>query len=95
MEKRSFKSYSKDLQAQVVTECIETGNYSAVSSKHGIPVTTIYGWIRRHKNKETNHRRKSFKNVEKELSDVKLENQILKELLKKATNSGSKIRGKP
>jgi transposase-like protein len=84
MQTRSSKSYSEELKEQVVKECIETNNYAAVSSKHDIPVTTIYGWIRRHKNKQKKDSRRNVKELETELKDVKLENDILKELLKKS-----------
>ncbi len=78
------KSYSEEQKGQVVKECIETNNYAAVSSKHNIPVTTIYGWIRRHKNKQKKESRRNVKELQAELKDVKLENEILKELLKKS-----------
>jgi len=84
MQARLSKSYSEELKAQVVKECIETNNYAAVSSKHDIPVTTIYGWIRRHKNKQKKESRRNVKELEAELKDVKLENEVLKELLKKS-----------
>ncbi len=76
--------YSEGQREQVVKECIETNNYAAVSSKHDIPVTTIYGWIKRHKNKQKKENRSNVKELEVELKDVKLENRILKELLKKS-----------
>ena len=88
MQTRLLTRYSEEQKAQVVKECIETNNYASVSSKHDIPVTTIYGWIRRHKNKQKKESRKNVKELEAELKDVKLENEILKELLKKATNFG-------
>jgi transposase-like protein len=84
MQTRLSKSYSEELKEQVVKECIETNNYAAVSSKHKIPVTTIYGWIRRHKNKQKKKSKRNVKELEAELKDVKLENEILKELLKKS-----------
>lgn len=84
MQRRLSKSYREELKGQVVKECIETNNYAAVSSKHDIPVTTIYGWIRRHKNKQKKESRRNVKGLEAELKDVKLENEILKELLKKS-----------
>ncbi len=84
MQTRSSISYSEEQKEQVVKECIETNNYAAVSSKHDIPVTTIYGWIRRHKNKQKKDSRRNVKELETELKDVKLENNILKELLKKS-----------
>lgn len=84
MQRRLSKSYSEELKEQVVKECIETNNYGAVSSRHDIPVTTIYGWVRRHKNKQKKESRRNVKELEAELKDVKLENEILKELLKKS-----------
>ncbi len=84
MQARLPKSYNEELKVQVVKECIETNNYAAVSSKQDIPVTTIYGWIRRHKNKQKKESRRNVKELEAELKDVKLENEILKELLKKS-----------
>ncbi len=84
MRTRLSKNYSKELRDQVVKECIETGNYGAVSSKHDIPITTIYGWIKRHKSKQKKDSRKDVKELEVELKDVQLENRILKELLKKS-----------
>ncbi len=84
MQTRLSKSYREEWKGQVVKECIETNNYAAVSSKHDIPVTTIYGWIRRHKNKQKKESRRNVKELEAELKDVKLENEILKELLKKS-----------
>ncbi len=77
MQTRLSKSYSKELKEQVVKECIETNNYAAVSSKHDIPVTTIYGWMKSYKNKQ---KKESKSNVK----ELKLENEILKELLKKS-----------
>jgi transposase-like protein len=47
MRARDLKSYSEELKQQVVKECIETKNYGAVSRKHDVPITTIYGWIKR------------------------------------------------
>ena len=78
------KSYSEELKEPVVKECIETNNYGAVSNKDEIPVTTIYGWIKRHKNKKKKESKKKVKESESELKDLKLENEILKELLRKS-----------
>jgi transposase-like protein len=84
MQTRLTKHYDKELKVQVEKECIETNNYAAVSSKHDIPVTTIYGWIKSHKNKQKKQSRSNIKELEFELKDVRLENRILKELLKKS-----------
>jgi len=84
MKKGLLKSYSNELKEQVVKECIETNNYGAVSNKHEIPITTIYGWIKRHKNKKKKESKKRIKESDSELKDLRLENEILKELLKKS-----------
>ncbi len=84
MRTRLSKSYSRELKEQVAKECIETNNYAAVSSKHDIPVTTIYGWIKRHKNKQKKESQSNVNELEAKLKDVKLENRVLKELLKKS-----------
>lgn len=84
MERDLLKSYSAELKEQIVKECIETKNYGAVSSKHEIPITKIYDWIKGHKKKKKNASKKSAKRSEIELKDLQLENKILKELLKKS-----------
>lgn len=81
---REAKSYSKEFQVQVLKECLETGNHIIVAKKHKIPASTVYGWLRRYKNKDKTKKDKTVKTLEKELADTKLENRILKELLKKS-----------
>jgi transposase-like protein len=51
-EIKSDLGYSKEFKSQVLKDCFETGNYSSVAKKYGIPPTTIYGLKRREKNKE-------------------------------------------
>ena len=46
-------------------------------------MTTVYTWIRTDKNQNRIQNNKEQKALKKELEDVKLENKILKELLKK------------
>jgi len=67
MQTRLSKSHSEELKEQDVKECTETNNYEAVSSKHDIPIKTIYGWIRRHKNKKKKESRKNVTELENEL----------------------------
>ncbi len=55
MQTRLSNRYSDEQKEQVVKECIETNNYRAVSSKHDIPVTMIYGWIRRSNNRDSDY----------------------------------------
>ena len=83
MGKEKSKNYSKELKEQILKECIETNNYNLVARKNNIPPTTVYTWIRKHKNESKIKNSKSRNSLEKELVDLKLENSILKELLKK------------
>ena len=84
LNKRKVVSYNIELKEQVVKECIETNNYQAVSRKHEIRITTIYGWLAKYKNKAKRVNENREKELEKELKEAKLENEILKELLKKS-----------
>ncbi|MBU3934403.1 transposase [Patescibacteria group bacterium] len=83
MAKKEAQTYSKEFKEQILQECIETNNYNAVARKHDIPASTVYTWLRELKNKDTIKTEKSNKAIKKELEDAKLENKILKELLKK------------
>ena len=82
--------YSPELKAQIVKEAIETGNESLVASKHNIPQKTVNNWILKQTNKKSIDKSKSFKHVEKENKGLKLENEILKDLLKKTVHIWSK-----
>jgi transposase-like protein len=83
MGSKRAKSYTSEFKEQIIKECIETNKYNVVARKHNIPVTTVYTWIKRDKNKDKIQNVKGQKKLKKELEDVKLENEILKELLKK------------
>ena len=83
MSRDKLRSYSKELKAQIVKECMETNNYAVVAKKHDVPATTVYTWFRRDKNKQKTDNRKSQRVLEKELADAKLEIAVLKDLLKK------------
>lgn len=83
MGKEKSKNYSKEFKEQILKECIETNNYTVVARKNDIPPTTVYTWIKKDKNRAKINNSKTQRSLEKELADVKLENSILKELLKK------------
>ncbi len=83
MESKRAKSYTSEFKEQILKECIETNKYNVVARKHNLPVTTVYTWIKRDKNKTRTQNTKGEKALKKELADVKLENKVLKELLKK------------
>ena len=83
MGAKRAKSYTSEFKEQILKECIETNKYNVVARKHNLPVTTVYTWIKRDKNKNIIQTNKGNKALKKELEDVKLENKVLKELLKK------------
>jgi transposase-like protein len=73
-------AYKKE---QILKEVEETGSVALVAKKHGVPTTTIHTWKKSLKNKDLYIRNKEERKLEKQLADLELENQILKELLKK------------
>jgi len=83
MASKRAQSYSSEFKEQILKECMETNKYNVVAKKHQIPMTTVYTWIKRDKNKTRIQNNKGQKALQKELADFKLENNILKELLKK------------
>lgn len=84
------KVYSPEFKAQVTKEAIETNNTALVAKKHGVSQRTVYNWYSKEVNKGSISNKKSLKSLEKELSETKLENQILKDLLKKTVHVWSK-----
>jgi len=83
MGAKRAKSYTSEFKEQILKECIETNKYNVVAKKHNLPVTTVYTWIKRDKNKNRIQNTRGQKALKKELEDVKFENKVLKELLKK------------
>lgn len=78
------KKYDPEFKAQVVREVIETNNNTAlVGKRHNLSQRTVYNWFAKEKDKSNTADNKSLKSLKKELSESKLENQILRELLKK------------
>lgn len=80
---KKAKNYSREFKEQILKECMETNKYNVVARKHNVPVTTVYTWIKRDKNRSNIQAAKGQKALEKELADARLEIKVLKELLKK------------
>lgn len=80
------KTYTPEFKAQVTKEAIDTNNTALVAKKHGLSQRTVYNWFSKEINKETTSEKKSLKALEKQLNEAKLENQILKDLLKKTVH---------
>ena len=84
MDTKITKRYNSEFKEQIVKECQETNNYTLVARKNNIPSTTVYTWLNKDKNKLKIKASKKNRSLEKELADARLENKILKELLKKS-----------
>ena len=84
MEERTSKIYIPEYKEQILKECFETNNYHAVARKYEIPPSTVFGWVETIKKKSTRQEKKKINQLERQLEDALLENQILKELLKKS-----------
>jgi transposase-like protein len=82
------KSYSKELREQVLKEVKETGNMALVARNHAIPYASVVSWVDSERRMPARMRKQEIKTLEARLRDAELENRILKELLKKRTNSG-------
>lgn len=67
MKEGKEKSYSEDFKTQILQECFETNNYSAVCRKYELPVTTVCGWIKKYKNRDNIKKKKTIKGLEKKL----------------------------
>lgn len=80
------KTYSPEFKAQVVKDTIETDNTTLVAKKHGISQRTVYNWYSKEINKDSNTKKKAQKSIEKRNKELELENQILKDLLKKTVH---------
>jgi len=78
-----MKQYSIDFKEQILKEAAETGSVSLVARKHRVPTSTIHTWQKSLKNKDLHVKNKQDRELKKQLADLELENQILKELLKK------------
>lgn len=77
------KKYTDDFKTQLIKEALETGNATLVSDRHKIPQKTLNNWMIKYQNNKNITVNKNLKLIEKENKDLKLENQILKDLLKK------------
>ncbi len=81
--KRKMKNYELDFKLKVLKEAEELGNTSLVAKKYSLTPSTVFTWKKSLENKELTIKEKSVKALQKELADKELENQVLKELLKK------------
>jgi len=79
--------FTKEEREKIAREALETGNQKAVAKKYGIKTTLVYGWTKALRNKKVQQKNKSAREYEKELEDARLEVKVLRELLKKTTQT--------
>ena len=79
------RSYTTEEKEQILNEVSETGNVAAVARKNDIPVGTIHNWLGKNKKGAKKNRKvnANLRAIKSQRDDLKLENKILKELLKK------------
>ena len=86
--KRS-QTYSQDFKEKLIKEYQETGSLSVVAKNHSVPVTTLRQWVVNKAPKKTpKSDKRQLDKLQKELNKKTIENEILKELLKKPTKPG-------
>lgn len=80
------KTYSDQEKQKIINEAKESGNISATAKKYSIADSSIHGWLK----KRSNSNAKPIKNLHQEirslklqLADARLENSVLKDLVKK------------
>ncbi len=81
-----MSKYSQELREQVMKEAKQTGNATMVARRHQIPAATVHSWLQGPKVDVESANAKSRK-LQKELEESRLENDILKELLKKTNQA--------
>ena len=86
MNRRSIwpkKKYSPELKEQVLKDLDEVGDINVVCQKHNIPKHAVYRFRRDRLKSPILNKDRTIKELNKELREKNLENQILRELLKK------------
>lgn len=86
-------TYSNEFKNKLVDEVSQVGSISPIAKKHGVPASTIHGWVRSSGKKpvfKTEFNNKALKDevkrLKNKLDESELELKILKDLLKKSYN---------
>jgi transposase len=80
---RGLRTYDKEFKEQAVQLVISSSkNLKDVASDLGLPVSTLRGWVESDKYKGiSNDELNEIKKLKKELSEVKMERDILKKAM--------------
>lgn len=81
--KKKMHNHDLDFKMKVLKEAEEVRNVSLVARKYSLKPSTVFTWKKSLEGKERLSKEKGIKELKRELADKELENQILKELLKK------------
>lgn len=87
MKSAEINNYSVELRNKVLQEVKETGNMALVARAHELKYQTVFGWVRRARREPMKKKAKAQKEQELKLQRLELENQVLKELLKKTNQA--------
>ncbi len=79
-----MRRYSEEEKIEILKEVESLGNVSLVSKKRGLPHTTIHNWIKKGLRIDKRDQLAENRSLRKRVSDLELQNKILKELLKKS-----------
>lgn len=80
---RECQKWTKETKENAVKDFVQTGNAAAVSKKYGTTPKTLYNWKWALQAHAKSVPQNDLKQLKKQLEDKELENQILRELLKK------------
>lgn len=80
---RGLRTYDKEFKEQAVQLVISSSkNLKEVASDLGLPVSTLRGWVESDKYKGiSNNELNEIKKLKKELSEVRMERDILKKAM--------------
>lgn len=79
--------YLPEFKDQILKEVKESRNITAVAKKHKMPDSTIHTWLAKERRVQPKEEAQSeLKKAKKEISDLKLKNMVLEDLLKKTHN---------
>ena len=74
------------MREKIAKEAIGVGKVKVAADRYEIDPALVHGRVKRRRNQEASTSIKSIRQYQKELEEKELENQILRELLKKTTN---------
>lgn len=80
-------THTREFREKVAQEAIESGNQRATAEKYDLKPSIVYGWVRTLQSKDKNQTKRNISQLQKELAEKELENKVLRELLKKTTQT--------